>query len=177
MATAKINNADSFFGLDEWREHYDPDEDMEYQKFSLAPGPEFPQTCKKLEYYYGNAYGPDLAQYEGPFYGGQQPIIDSNEGSSTPIPVNPLGKNQKEKAQEIKEPPMQNFNSDPPLQKLPVEPPKPHMKLKSDPVTPAIRPRDDMFQKQAKEPKVNVSNVSFSEVEEIVYFAKAPAFE
>ena len=29
-ATAKINNNDSFFGLDEWREQVNPDEHMEF---------------------------------------------------------------------------------------------------------------------------------------------------
>ena len=75
-----INNDDSFFGLDEWKEHQNPDEDMEFQQFAMCGEPDFPKTVKKLEYYYGNAYGPDLAIIE-PF-SGQQPIIDSQDNNS-----------------------------------------------------------------------------------------------
>jgi hypothetical protein len=38
---ATISHGDSFFGADEWKKTANPNEEMEFQKFSLAPNPAY----------------------------------------------------------------------------------------------------------------------------------------
>jgi hypothetical protein len=38
---ATISHGDSFFGADEWKKTANPNEEMEFQKFSLAPTPAY----------------------------------------------------------------------------------------------------------------------------------------
>ena len=42
--TAKIEENDSFFGADEWRRYDNPNDEMDYQKFTLAKGPSYPSV-------------------------------------------------------------------------------------------------------------------------------------
>ena len=41
-SAATIAYNDSFFGADEWKHYDNPDNDMNFQKSALAPGPVFP---------------------------------------------------------------------------------------------------------------------------------------
>ena len=70
-ATAKIDCNDSFFGMDEYKKHVNPDDDMEYSKFTLASNPEFPKKIKDLERYYGDGPGADMVLFNDNFSGGQ----------------------------------------------------------------------------------------------------------
>ena len=46
-SAATIAYNDSFFGGDEWKQYDNPDDDMDFQKCALAPGPKFPLSMRR----------------------------------------------------------------------------------------------------------------------------------